>query len=140
MESDVKKLNELIKGIRIAMMATVDTDGTVHSRPMATQESEFDGELWFFTSAKSHKVDELQQNHQIGLAYADPNEQRYVSVSGVAEVKRDPRKAEELWSPTFKTWFPGGLQDPDLALLKVTVRKAAYWDSQSGSMVQLARW
>jgi general stress protein 26 len=140
MESDVKKLNELVKGIRIAMMATVDTDGTVHSRPMATQESEFDGELWFFTSAKSHKVDELQQNHQIGLSYADPNEQRYVSVSGVAEVKRDRKKAEELWSPTFKTWFPQGLEDPDLALLKVTVSRAAYWDSQTGSMVQLARW
>jgi general stress protein 26 len=138
MESDFKKLAELIKGIKIAMMATVDVDGTIHSRPMATQEHEFDGELWFFTSATSHKVDEVQRNHQICLAYADPSDQRYVSVSGAAELVRDRNKAQEYWNPVYKTWFPKGLDDPDLALLRVTVQKAEYWDTPSGTMVQLA--
>ena len=36
---NVEKLAELIQGIRIAMLTTSDTDGSLHSRPMATQEA-----------------------------------------------------------------------------------------------------
>src|SRR5689334_858328 len=56
---DVKKLGELIKDIKFAMLTTVEPDGSLHSRPMATQEVEFDGDLWFFTGASTAKVDEV---------------------------------------------------------------------------------
>ena len=46
---DIQKLCDLIKGIKITMMTTVEEDGTLHSRPRGTQEAEFDGDLWFFT-------------------------------------------------------------------------------------------
>jgi hypothetical protein len=38
----------------------------------------------------------------------------------------------------LKAWFPDGLGDPDLALLRVRVEKAEYWDAPSSKMVQLA--
>jgi pyridoxamine 5'-phosphate oxidase like protein len=50
---------------------------------------------------------------------------------------RDRQKIEELWNPIYKAWFPKGLEDPDLALLKVEVQEAEYWDTPSGKMVQL---
>jgi general stress protein 26 len=46
--NDAKLLADKIKDVRIAMMTTAEADGTMHSRPMATQEKEFDGDLWFF--------------------------------------------------------------------------------------------
>ena len=49
--NDIKKLGELIKDIRIAMLTTVDEDGSLRSRPMATQDAEFDGVLWFMVGA-----------------------------------------------------------------------------------------
>jgi general stress protein 26 len=39
------KLRELIKGIKVAMFTTADEDGTLRSRPMVTQETDFDGDL-----------------------------------------------------------------------------------------------
>ena len=135
---DVKKLARLIKGIEVAMMTTEDDDGTLRSRPMQTQQAEFDGTLWFFTQASSHKVDEINRGeHQVNLSYADPDGNRYVSVSGVATLVRDRAKIEELWSPALKAWFPDGKDDPDAALLRVDVSKAEYWDAPSSTLVKL---
>ena len=135
--SDVQKLGELIKGIRIAMLTTVDDEGCLHSRPMANQDNVFDGTLWFFTDATSAKVHELQRDRHVNLSYADPGENRYVSVSGTASVSRDRDKMKELWSPLHKAWFPDGLEDPNIALLRVEVEKAEYWDSPSSAVVRL---
>jgi len=135
---DVKKLSKLIKGIRVAMMTTRDDDGTLRARPMQTQEQEFDGTLWFFTPASSHKVDEINHNeHQVNLSYADPSDNRYVSVSGVATLVRDRAKIDQLWTPVLKAWFPKGKDDPEVALLNVDVTKAEYWDSPSSTIVKL---
>ncbi len=130
-------LGELIQDIRVAMMTTVEEDGTLRSRPMGTLEREFDGELWFFTREHSAKVGEVERDHHVNLAYAEPSKDRFVSVSGRCRLVHDQEKARELWRPTFKAWFPQGLDDPELALLCVKVEKAEYWDVPSGRMVQL---
>ncbi len=131
---ELEKLNEMIKDIEFAMLTTVDDDGSLRSRPMATQQNEFDGDLWFFTYGSSHKIDEINREHQVNVTYAAPEKQRYVSLSGMAGLVRDRRKMEELWNPTLKAWFPKGLDDPDIALLKVNVTKAEYWDSPSSTV------
>jgi general stress protein 26 len=133
----VEKLGELIKGINVAMLTTVDEDGSLRSRPMVAQQTEFDGDLWFFTYASAAKVDEVQQEQQVNVSYASPDDQRYVSVSGRAQLVHDRYQMRQLWHPGYKTWFPGELETPDLALLKVTVDKAEYWDAPSGKMVAL---
>lgn len=134
----VQRLGELIHDIPIAMLTTVGLDGTLHGRPMATQRTPFDGDLWFFTQASSLKVDELGEHRNVNLSYADPKNNRYVSVSGTASVFRDRAKEEELWNPLYKAWFPQGLDDPDLILLRVAVEEAEYWDSPSSTMVHIA--
>ena len=134
----VEKLNELIKDIKIAMLTTVDdTDGTLRSRPMVTQDAEFDGILWFFTSSMSATSDEIQHDRDVNVSYADHGKMRYVSVSGKALLVRDRKKMEEYWNPALKAWFPDGLETKDLALLQVKPVKAEYWDSPSGKFVQL---
>jgi general stress protein 26 len=130
----IRKLAELIREIDFAMLTTVGEDGTLHSRPMSTQRAEFDGDLWFFTRASAPKVGEIEREHEVNVAYAKPEAQSYVSVSGRATVVRDRAKIEELWSPELKAWFPEGPEDPDIALLKVTVSRAEYWDSPSNGV------
>ena len=56
-EEGLKKIAELLKGIHIAMINTVATDGSISSRPMAIQDKTFDGKLWFLTRVSSEKVD-----------------------------------------------------------------------------------
>jgi general stress protein 26 len=135
----IEKLNELISGIEIAMMCSVHPAGHLHSRPMATQAITNDGYLWFFTSAHSSKIDEVRNGgRQVNLAYADPVGMRFVSISGPCELVRNQAIAAELWRDEYTRWFPQGLNDPDLILLKVTVDSAEYWDAQAKGMRRLA--
>lgn len=133
----VSKLGELIKEMKFAMLTTVHEDGTLRSRPMATQQIEFDGDLWFFTGLSSNKVHELDTHHEVNVSYSNSDDNRYVSVTGKAQVVRDRTKMEQLWNPLYKAWFPKGLDDPDICLLKVHVTGAEYWDSPDSKVVQL---
>ena len=132
----ITKLKDLIENIDFCMLTTMD-GGHLRSRPMSTQEFEFDGNLWFFTSDRTHKVEDILKDDRVNVAYADPKAHTYVSVSGRGELVKDRLKIEELWSPVYKAWFPNGLHDPSVCLLKVSVDQAEYWDSPSGTIVQL---
>ena len=132
----VEKLRELIKDVRIAMLTTVEADGMLRSRPMAMQEAEFDGDLWFFTRDDAPKVAEIASDPAVNLAFADPDAQTYISLSGRARLVRDREKLEALWRPIYRAWFPDGLDDPHLALLCVEADHAEYWDAASGKLVQ----
>lgn len=132
--AEIKKLGEIIHGIKFAMLTTAESDGTLHSRPMTTQEVDFDGDLWFFTNAHSPKVWETDQHRQVNVSFADPAKNTYLSASGTAILVQDRAKIEELWKPLYKTFFPDGLNDPNLALLKVSVDRAEYWDSASTAL------
>jgi general stress protein 26 len=136
-EVGIKKLATLIRGIKVAMLTTINPDGTLHSRPMATQDVDFDGTLWFFSQMSSEKVAEIMAYPQVNASYVSVEEHRYLSLSGRASVVQDPEKIKELWSPNYRAWFPRGLDDPELALIRVDVDKAGYWDMLSSRMVAL---
>lgn len=127
---DIEKIAKLIKEIDIGMFTTTDEDGTLRSRPMSSNgKVDFDGDIWFFTYGKSHKVEESKKNPQVNVSFSDIKRMKYVSVTGTAELVRDKAKIKELWLPELKAWFPEGIDTPDIALLKVSAHKAEYWDT-----------
>jgi general stress protein 26 len=134
----IASLNELIKGIDFAMLTTIRTNGSLHSCPMASEKVHNDGMLWFFSSNNSEKVEAIKTDPRVNLAYSDPGTQRYVSITGNAEPVRDHLKANALWNPRYEAWFPKGVQDPNLILLRVRIRGVEYWDEAAGRMAKLA--
>jgi len=134
-EDDLQRLRELVKDIDFCMLTTVDEGGDLHSRPMSSNgDIDQNGDIWFFTNSSSHKVSEIARLPKVNVSFADPDNQRYVSVSGSGELIRDQKKIEELWRPEFKIWFPKGKEDPEIALLRVRLEKAEYWDSPSSTI------
>lgn len=136
-ESDFTKLKEMIKDIDLCMLTTVDESNDLHSRPMSlNSDVDENGDLWFFTSSNSHKASEIERTPNVNVSFIDTRKQHYVSISGMAELVRDRQKIKELWKPVLKAWFPDGPDQPDVALLKVNVRKAEYWDGPSSTIAQ----
>lgn len=129
------KVWEMIRDIRVAHMITRDVDGHLHARPMVAQQERFEGELWFFTPIHSEKAKEIETSPQVALCYSDPKQQNYVSVSGRARLVVDRNRLEEFWSEPMRTWFPKGVNDPELALICVEIESAEYWDSPSSTVV-----
>ena len=132
-----QKLYELIKDMKICMMTTAEPDGSLHSRPMHSQAADEAGDLWFFTQLQSGKSVEIAKDAHVNLAYCNPSKQHYVSVSGRAELVRDKTKIREKWSEGMKAWFPGGVDDPQIALIRVHPERGEYWDSPSSTLVHL---
>ncbi len=135
-EEGIKKIAELIKGIRIAMMTTAAADGSFDSRPMATQKTEFDGSIFFLTRQESGKVQELAADSHVSLLYADAADGKYISAKGRASVFHDQAKIHELWNPMYKAWFPEGEEDPAIGVLRVDVTEAQYWEASSSRLVR----
>lgn len=124
----IAHLASLIKDVEIAMLTTTQADGKLVSRPLGTQQVEFDGDLWFATGADSGKVAEIKADPRVNVAYASASRNTYVSVSGKASIVADKAKIEALWSPAMKIFFPGGKDDPNLRLIRVRAESAEYWD------------
>lgn len=132
-DEKVTKLRELVKDIDYCMLTTIAEDGSLHSRPMSINgQIEPNGDLWFFTYVDSAKVTEVDRVEQVSVSFAAPDKQRYVSMAGTASTVRDRAKMQELWKPELKAWFPQELDEPGIALLKVTVATAEYWDAPAG--------
>ena len=132
---DRQKVWSLIKDIRTALLVTTGQGGQLHGRPMAALNAEFDGELWFASREGTPKLDEISDRQQVLLAYGEPKNQDYVSLSGRAALVRDPAKVKSLWSEAMRVWFPKGPDDPSITLIKVQVDSAEYWDAPSSSWV-----
>lgn len=126
-------LDQLIHDIPVAILTTCRSDGTLHSRPMVNVNPRFDGDLWFFTHQSDPKVREIIENPSVNVGFASPAEGRYVSLSGTAWTVHNGDRARDLWCDACDRWFPKGLDDPQLTLLRVEPHAAEYWDETAGT-------
>jgi len=134
----LKKFNKLVNDINVCMFITENKDDE-HTRPMATIEVEENGTLWFFTDIRSIKVEEVSTQREVHLVYAHPGKESYMDVWGSAQVVTDKQSIKDKWSPIVKAWFPNGVDDPNIALLKVTPYNIYYWDAETGKMVSFLK-
>lgn len=126
-----ERLSELIKDIRFAMLTTSNEAGELHSRPMTTVQEEHDGILWFIIGRSAQSSADILLHSQINLSYSDPETHCYISVNGRAMLVEDHALIRKFWQADYSVWFPKGVDDPDLVLLKVIVEKAEVWQSPS---------
>ena len=134
----LKKFKKLVNDINVCMFITNNKD-TDHTRPMYTIEVEENGTLWFFTDIRSIKVEEVSMDHIVHLVYAHPGKESFLDVWGNAAVITDKQTIKDKWSPMVKAWFPGGIDDPNISLLKVKPQDAYYWDAEAGKMVSFLK-
>lgn len=132
------RAKELVEDIDFTMLTTTDDEGNLVSRPMSTRQMDDAGDIWFFTSEDTDKVEEARAHHDVGLSYCDAKGMRYVSVAGKASVVHDKAKMAELYSPSLDIWFEEGLDTPGIALLKVTPAVTEFWEPSKGKIAMAA--
>ena len=133
----IKRLNEMIGDIEVAMVTTIADDGTLQSRPMATQPVLEDGTVCFFASTASQRSFLSEENAYANISYVDAKRSVYISISGTASLMDDRETLKKLWDPGAAAWFPKGLDDPDLRLLCLQIERAEYWDVASNALTLL---
>jgi len=133
-EEKVAKVRELMQDIKIGVLTTVAERGLV-SRPMALQEAEFDGDLWFITFRDTPKIKEIEADPRVNVSFSDGKD-AFVSIAGRGEVVVDEAKKKDMWNKFYEAIFNTDYDDSNLVLLKVNAHGAEYWES--GSKVKMA--
>lgn len=130
-ENEAEKVRELMRDARLAMLTSIDrASGRLVSRPMAVQQVEDDGTVWFFASDESPKADQLEQDPTVNVAFTSGSS--WVSLAGRGAIVHDRAKIDELWNAGVEAWFPEGKDGSDVALLRVDPDSAEYWDAPGG--------
>jgi len=134
----IDHLSKLICDISVAMLTTSEADHSLRSRPMVNVNTTFDGYLWFFSNDDDPKTRAIRAAPNVNVCFTELSQNRYVSVSGTGSVVKDQKRNELLWSTNCEPWFPDGLDDPKLTLIKVDVEQAEYWDGSRNTMVAVS--
>ncbi len=137
-DAQLKKVAEAMRDMDFCMMTTVSSHGTFSSRPMSNNgEVEFDGDVWFFSSADSRKVAEIRNRADVHLAYADSAKFRFISMTGAATLITDVEKKEQLWIDDLDRWFHNGPTDENVILIKVSPTQVGIWDGEKEDQLDL---
>jgi general stress protein 26 len=133
-----KRLWEMIKETRFAMLTHRHRDGTLHAHPLTTQNKSLDEDtLYFFVSRRTELGDRVRIDGTVNVSYSNPDKDQYVSISGRAQVSEDKDLKKQLFNALAKAWFPGGVDDPDLELIQIKIEHAEYWDVKESKVSQL---
>lgn len=135
----VEKIKDLAKSANICMFTTKLTDLPLTSVPMATQEVDDEGNLWFLSGKTSHKNQHIQADPRVQLFYTNSSSYEYLTVYGTATITTDRAEIEQLWTPIAKAWFTEGKDDPDLTVIKVAPQEAYYWDTKNSKAVSMLK-
>jgi general stress protein 26 len=101
--------------------ATPARDGGVNIRvvvPIPGLPQEDACTKWFVARGSSRKADDIRRSGRITLCCRYSVERAYVVLQGRASVVADRAVVHSRWSERFRTYFPGGPDDPDTALVK----------------------
>jgi general stress protein 26 len=135
-EEVIQALAGMIREIPVAMLTTTGL-GRLRSRPMVTQRTRFDGNLWFLTARAAGKTGEIRDRQVVHVTFVSPTDNRYVWATGTATIVDDQKKVTEIWHTGFRLWFPEGPDTGNVALIKIRVEEAEYWDAKANRMVLL---
>lgn len=128
-EETIKAMASVMQEVKFAMLTVTTDDGHLQAHPMTTQQAEFDGDVWFIGGKDTQQVQAMRARPGVNVSYSDHARGNYVSISGTARLVEDRAKLEELWSDAYKAYFPGGIDDPSVQLVKIEAQGGEYWGS-----------
>lgn len=131
----IEKIRDIAKDTNIGMLCTNLANLPISSCPMATQEVDDHGDIWFLSAKNSNHNQDIEQDERVQLLYANVGDYAFLSLYGTAEVLYDRQRIEKIWKPDAKIWFQEGKDDPNITAIRFSPEEGYYWDTKSNKMV-----
>ena len=130
-----QRVRGLIREAGIAMLMTVDDRGGQAGRPMLVLLLDGDPHMYFLTRHDSRKVVHIAAHPQVALTVVGAD--RYFLVTGQAVICRDRQLLDRLWHPTYRAWFPEGVEGGVAIALRIAVDRIDYWEPPRSRIVRV---
>lgn len=144
MTKTIEELAKKMQDIDFAMLSTHTKDGAIGSRPMSNnREVEYDGDAWFFADDTALMVADISADPKVNLSYQGSSgilglRPFFLAVEGEASLVRDRSLFAEHWTKGLERWWPDGIDTPGLVLIKVSGKRAHYWDGEDEGEIILS--
>lgn len=101
-------------------------DGRTHSEPLTAQLDDDQVDTLFFFIGKDNRV---ASGGKVMMQFVSKGHDFFACIDGDARVDNDFALIDKLWNKQVEAWFPGGKEDPNLALLRVDIDSAELWET-----------
>lgn len=136
----VAKMKQLVDKAETCFFCTAITTGKpVPTRPMAVQEVDDQGRLWFLSASDSHQNQEILADAGVQLLFQGSPHSDFLTLHGRATISTDKARIKQLWKPILKTWFTEGQDDPRITVICVTPDAGYYWDTKHNKAVVMLK-
>lgn len=134
----VEKLKEMAEKAGTCMFCTNFSQFPHTSRPMALQEVDETGKLWFISSTESDKNIEIENDNRVTLYFQNSGTYQFLAVSGYAQIHTDKPTIEKYWTSFASAWF-NGKDDPTVSIISVDPVDSDYWDTKDGKIISFIK-
>src|SRR5256885_7752544 len=105
-QDDIERVWDIIAKVGVGTLTT-QFEGGLRARPVEARPERENGLIWFVTDIRSHKPQEIEAEHDVGLVFIDAADKVYLSITARAEVSGDHAKAAQIWKMTDGMWWSG---------------------------------
>lgn len=121
----------------MTMMLGLDGVEDAHARPMTAQFEKERGPIWFFTAKDNTIVQKLGQGNRAIATFTSKGHDLFATVQGRLSLDNDRAAIDRFWNRFVAAWYPGGKDDPKLALLRLDAEQAEIWEDASSLVAGL---
>lgn len=122
-----EKAEKLLEKAKAVFLATNGSHGGhPNLRAMVVAKSEGIVRMWFCTSLGSDKILELVKDDKATIYGYSPRTMTEFRLWGSIVILDDPESKKHVWNDAFKEHFPGGVNDPDLRILRFDANNGVY--------------
>jgi general stress protein 26 len=114
----VENARSIIRSAEYCFLITLGEKGEPNARLVQPFEPQADMTIWIGTWSRSRKVQEIQKDNRVTLAFHDKNGTAYVTLLGSAQIERDTRKKRKYWREEWIGFLPQGPEGDDYVLVK----------------------
>ncbi|GHH20071.1 general stress protein [Sphingomonas sp. AAP5] len=101
-------------------------DGSSHSEPLTAQlDKDLVDTLFFFVG----KDNRLIGGGKVMAQFVSKGHDFFACIAGTIAQDNDRAMIDKLWNKQVEAWFPGGKEDPNLALLRLKIDNAELWET-----------
>jgi len=130
----IKTITESAKTCFFSTRVNADTK----SRPMALQEVDTEGNLWFLSDVNSDKNHEITSDSDVELYFMNNSKYEYMFIKGKATQSQDKALIEKYWTDFANAWFDGK-DDPSISVIKVTPNDGYYYQTKENKLIAMSK-
>ena len=130
-----EKTEKLLEKVKAVFLATNGSHGGhPNVRAMMVAKNEGIVRIWFGTSLDSGKIIELVKDNKATIYGYSPRTMTEFRLWGNVAILDDAESRKHIWRDEFKVHFPGGVNDPNLRVLRFDASNGVFStpDGKSG--------